>query len=44
MIFLVVIGEGERHSDESTYTALELADLKTIGDDGVNVQIDKSGK
>lgn len=41
MIFLVVIGEGERHSDESTYTALELADLKTIGDDGVNVQIYK---
>jgi hypothetical protein len=43
MSFLVVIGEGERHSDESTNMALELADLETTGDDGVNVQIYKPG-
>jgi dihydrofolate reductase len=41
MIFLVVIGEGKRLFDGIDMRALGLADLKTVGDDGVIVQIYK---
>jgi hypothetical protein len=43
MIFLVVIGEGRAPLRRIDVHGLELADLKTIGDDGVNVQIYKPG-
>ena len=44
MIFPVVIGEGERLFDGIDMHALELADLKTGGDDGVIVPIYKPRK
>ena len=39
MIFPVVIAMGKRLFDGIDMYALELADLKTVGDDGVIVQI-----
>ena len=44
MIFPVVIGEGKRLFDGIDMHALELADLKTVGDEGVIVQIYKPRK
>ena len=44
MIFPVVIGEGKRLFDGVDMLALELADLKTVGDEGVIVQIYKPSR
>ena len=44
MTFPVVIGEGKRLFDGIDMHALELADLKTVGDEGVIVQIYKPRK
>ena len=44
MIFPVVIGGGKRLFDGINMHALELTDLKTVGDDGVIVQIYKPKK
>ena len=39
MIFPLVIGEEKRFLDGIDIHALQLADLKTVGDDGVIAQI-----
>jgi dihydrofolate reductase len=44
LIFPVVIREGKRLFDGIDMHALELADLKTVADDGVIVQIYKPRK
>jgi dihydrofolate reductase len=44
MILPVVIGEGKRLFDGVDMHALELAEVKTVDDDGVIVQIDKPRK
>ena len=44
MIFPVVIGEGKRLFDGIDMHTPELADLKTVGDEGVIVQIYKPSK
>ena len=44
MIFPVVIGEGKRLFDDIDMHALELAEVKTVGDEGVIVQIYKPRK
>jgi dihydrofolate reductase len=44
MIFPVVIGEGKRLFEGIDRLALKLADVKTVGDDGVVVEIYKARK
>ena len=44
MTFPIVIGEGKRLFDGIDMHALALADFKTVGDDGVIVQIYKPRK
>ena len=44
MIFPVMIGNGKRLFDGIDVHALELAEVRTVGDDGVIVQIYKPGK